>query len=227
MYCLNIKKIIIIILYCSVIITGCSDTLNLDNKYSYYRSSKNYKFAVIEEYVSRVGKRLLIVNDNQILNNLNIKFAINNSEMQSLNIQYEQNYKYKQKHVIIVSKGLLNYLQDEAELATILAIALETINSNDIISLNSTTSLKADSRIINNLYKAGYDPLAFVALQEEYLKDKNHTYSWLNFLFSPMNISEPRIYANQKKLLSIPKGLQRGKQNYLSNICLLKPSEHH
>ena len=135
-----------------MIITGCSDTLNLNNKYPYYRSSKNYKFAVIEEYVSRVGKRLLIVNDNQILNNLNIKFAINNSETQSLNIQYEQNYKHKQTHTIIVSKGLLNYLQDEAELATILAIALETINSNDIISLNSTTSLKADTRIINNLY---------------------------------------------------------------------------
>lgn len=220
MYCLNIKKLVIIILYCSVIITSCSDTLYLNNKYSHYKSSKNYKFIVIEEYVSRVGKRLLIVN-NKRLNGLNIQFAINNSETQSLNIQYEQNYKYKQKNIITISKGLLTYLQDEAELASILAIALETINSNDIISLNSSVSLKADSRIIDNLYKAGYDPLAFVALQAEYLKDKDHTHSWLSFLFSPMNISEPRIYANQKKLLSIPKGLQRGKQNYLSNISLL------
>ncbi len=204
-----------------LVISGCGDMLHHKNK-SHYSYNKNHEFNIIQEYISRIGKRLLIVNNTQSIANLNIVFCLDNSDIPSLAINYEPKSKYDINNIITISKGLLHYLQDEAELATILAIALETIRSNDFVNLNFNIAISADNRIIQNLYQAGYDPSAFIELQEEYLKNKSYQENWLNFLFSPINITNPRIYANKKILLKVPKGLQRGKQLYLSNMYLLK-----
>ena len=211
-------------MYCSAIIVSinsCTEMHNSKNHHKYYGNNNHGFHNVIEEYMSRVGKRLLIVNDNNKINSSNINFSFNNSDTTLLTIEYYQKSIY-QYNTITLTKGVLNYLQDEAELAAILAISLETINSNDIANFDLSAALNADKRIIMHLYKAGYDPSAFVELEEEYLKDKNSQDNWLNFLFSPMNITTERINANKKILLKIPKGLLRGKQPYLSNMYLLK-----
>lgn len=194
MFYQKIKKLFMLIASCSIIIISTNSCTNYYND-DYYAYDHYYNF--IEEYITRIGKRLLIVDDNH---KLNIKFALNNNSVPLLTMQH---------NTITISNGVLNYLKNEAELVAILAIALETINNNNY---------QTDHRIIMHLYKAGYDPLVLVELEEEYLNSQNSPNNWLDFLFSSMNITIERINANKNIILKMPKGLFRGEERYLSSI---------
>ena len=218
----NIKQLFITIFYCSVIITGCSDILHSTNNHKHYGHHNNHNFNAIEEYISRIGKRLLIVSNDVKLANVHIIFDFNTSNTPSLTINYDQKFNHTSHNIITISKGLLDSLQDEAELATVLAISLESLYSNDFASSNDSVAHSADNRILNHLYKAGYDPMAFVELQNEYLTEKDPEHSWLKPLFLPINLNKQRVAINKKTVLTMPSGLQRGKQRYLSSMNLLK-----
>jgi predicted Zn-dependent protease len=202
-------------------ISGCNNS-NYSNTNNYSQYSNYNVSSSLKEYINRVAKRLLIVNDNPQLNQLHVDFCFSNNDKPILSIDYMPKIRYKKNHSITISKGLLNYLQDEAELATIIAIALETLTSNNIASEVHLVATKADRRIINQLYKAGYDPMVLTELQEEYLKNEENS-NWLTFLFDPININDKRVSTNKLYTQNnTPRGLQRGKQRYLSNIYLLK-----
>lgn len=221
---INKKKLLIILPFLSLIIS-CSkpNSNNLQQHQSY--NSYNNQDLICEEYINRVGKILLIVDNNYKHENREIKFLIKNQDLPSIEVVYNMKPFIKNQNHVIISTGVLNYLQDEAELATILAIALEKINNNfDFQNPNLNIANKADSRIIEHLYRAGYDPRAFLELQEEFLKNKHIKDNWLKFLFANANLTKHRIDVNNRSILNISKGLKRDKQNYLSNIYLLKNS---
>ncbi len=217
------KKSFIILPFLSLIISCSKPNFNNLQQHQSYNNYNNQDL-ICEEYVNRIGKLLLIV-DNNKYNDREIKFSIKNQDLPSLEVIYNLKPFIKNQNHIIISTGVLNYLQDEAELATILAIALEKINNNfDFQSPNLNVANKADSRIVQHLYRAGYDPRAFVELQEEFLKNKHIKDNWLKFLFANSNLSKHRIDVNNRSILNISKGLKRDRQNYLSNIYLLKNS---
>jgi len=198
----NIKHLFIV-LGCIIIIAGCTPNIDQDLKKKNPNTSH-----IIEEYISRVGKRLLIVSDDPELPSLDIKFHFYNSNDQFFNVDLKTNK-------ITVSKGMLEGLQNEAELAAILAIALETIGHRNLSNI--------DSNVINYMYKAGYDPMVFVELQEECLDNKKDPdYNWLETLFFPTELTTSKIEANKKLALTLPQGMQRAQQRYLSNIRMLK-----
>lgn len=216
-----IKLLILsLLIFNALLLNGCNNTL-ASNHYP-YSSNKSTANGAVQEYINRVAKRLLIVTDNPRLAKLNINLQFKNSSNPTLYIDYPATINHRQAHSIVISKGLLNYLQDEAELAAIIAIALETLASNQIASNNYPVATSADRRIINQLYRAGYDPAALIELQEEHLTNHKQQ-NWLGFLFDPINITHPRVTTNKAYIRKhIPKGLQRGKQNYLSNVYLIK-----
>ncbi|MGD0466358.1 MAG: hypothetical protein ABSA84_06640 [Gammaproteobacteria bacterium] len=195
---------------CVIFIIGCNP--NID------RNPKKNTSTIVEEYVNRVIKRLLIVDENTELPKLNVSFKLDLNDK----VLFKINPKKLQ---IIISKGVLENLQDEAELAAILAMALGT--------LEQISPDNFDEKIINHMYKAGYDPIAFVELQEEYLaneKIENMNDNWLKFLFSINStnlnslekITPSKINANKKLVLSLSRGMQRAKQRYFINMRLLK-----
>ena len=208
-YCSAIKQLFVSIC-CVVVIVGCTPG-----------SSRNLKidgYTVVEEYVNRVIKRLLIVGESTKLPKLNVSFKLYHSNK----MLFEVNPK---KCQIIISKGILEHLQDEAELAAILAMGLGI--------LEQTAKDNFDETIINNMHKAGYDPIAFVELQEEYLaneKIENINDNWLKFLFSINStnlnslekITKSKININKKLVLNLSRGMQRAEQRYLINMRLLK-----
>jgi hypothetical protein len=165
------------------------------------------KYNQTEEYISRVGKRLLIISDSKNLNKINIIFKFKNTNKTFISINDNQ---------IIITKGILYYLHDEAELAAILAIAL--------VSLDAQNFSDFDERVINYLYKAGYDPMAFIELQQEYLINKRKKYNWLYaiFLNNLNNITKVTVNINKQLASSLSRGTQRFEQRYCSNIQTLK-----
>jgi F0F1-type ATP synthase epsilon subunit len=253
------------LLLCCYLLHGCHSAKQYNQGRYRCHARMNttlYQNHPINEYVNRVGKILLTVNyDNHVINNAIINFGINNNKNPLLQIEYplpherKQNYSTKNQYNIVISKGLLACLQDEAELATVLAIAIEKISTetarvqtelaNEFNSSNLSQQLHSDSRIITTLYKAGYDPTAFVALQAEFLVNQTNHHTrlkknvglkqssnfkkypslkqqFLNNLFYQANISDERVNINQKMLSLLPKGLKRCKETYLKNINLLE-----
>lgn len=196
---------------------------HISAKQQAYHNKTNHQL-ICEEYVNRIAKILLIVSDDNNRYSPTRVF-IKNQDILSLEFGLSGNLRNQDaQNYITISKGILDYLQDEAELAVIIAIALEKINNSfDFEISNSMAANQVDLRIINNLYQAGYDPRAFLELQIEYLQNKHTKNNWLKFLFAGINITEDRIKINSIYILNnIPKGLRRDKQNYLSNIYLLK-----
>lgn len=165
------------------------------------------KYNQTKEYISRVGKRLLIISDSKKLNKINIIFKFKNTTKSFINIDNNQ---------IIITKGILYYLEDEAELAAILAIVL--------VSLDAKICSDFDERVINYLYKAGYDPMAFIGLQQEYLNNKSKKNNWLYaiFLNNSNNITKVTVNINKQLASSLSRGTQRFEQRYRSNIQTLK-----
>lgn len=203
---LNIRwtttKLLTLIFLTASIVTACRS-----NIHSCYITKNSYRqyFEQIIEYVDRVGKKLLIVSENTNINDLNINFIFKNTDKLILNINSQHNS-------IIISKGLLEHLQDEAELAAILAFSIVVLEQEYFNNIQDV-----DQQIINYIYKAGYDPMAFVNLQEEYLVNKNNTYNWLKSVFYH-DIDQNTVNINKNCALFLTKGTDRAKERYFTQI---------
>lgn len=199
--CPTIKQLLLIIFFIGNFV-GC--TPNIGHHVTRYEY--NQYLGQVKEYVNRIGKRLIIVSESSNLAKLNIAFDLKNSHAIFFEIDTD-------KYHITISKGLLENLQDEAELCAILALSLVTLEHNNLDNI--------DQQIMNNIYKAEYDPMAFVELQEEYLANKDKNYNWLKVIFLS-NITKNTVNINRKIAFSFSKGTQRGKDRYCSQMRLLK-----
>lgn len=179
-----------------------------------YKSKKSISRAPItdvEEYVSRVGKRLLIVIDGH---NRNFEFAVTKSATPL--IQVNSTGK------ISLSMGLLQKLSDEAELAAVLSQKIvSAASSNFSASLRSSAaqSIEVDKYAMVYMSRAGYDPKAAFELKKLALDSSNsRSGKWLDAIYGEAQVTKERIDANKSALDKLPAGLQRGKERYTKNI---------
>lgn len=182
-------------------LTGCAaDRSSLDTYQKTARMDNNlvekYQQAnsITEEYVSRIAKRVSMVNDRPSDN-----FTINVLKTQDVEYSLDP-----ETRTIIISQGALNKLKDEAELATILTVGMARIDNSPNIDRETATLL----------YKAGYDPQAMLDLQEQYFYRQQN---WLSEVF-PYPPTPGSITANQTMIEKMPKGLLRGSENYNQQI---------
>lgn len=204
-------KLLMLVILTAELFTACSSNINscaARGNYLQYIEQTS-------EYINRIGKRLLIVSENANINKLNINFIFKNTHKLLLDINSHHNS-------VIISKGLLEQLQDEAELSAILALSI-VILEREYFNENQEAQEDIDKKIINYIYKAGYDPMAFVDLQEEYLVNENNAYNWLKSIFSHNvhHINKNTINTNKNFALCLTKGTERAKERYFSQIKVI------
>lgn len=151
-----------------------------------------------EEYISRVGKRVTLVSNSP---STNYNFRVIDAKESNLYINSETN-------TISISEGLLQQLNDEAELAAVLLLSA--------LRMNHATNLDRDT--VTFLSRAGYDPKAMLDLQEQYFhtanKKQNH---WMQVIY-PVAPSAGTIMSNKVMLENMPKGLTRDTEDYKRQI---------
>ncbi len=154
--------------------------------------------SMLEEYINRVYKRLQIVSERPISNYF---FAVIDSQQSELNYDAE-------KQTILISRGLLDELSDEAELAATLSLSVAKFSGE----------ANPDRETVNNLYRAGYDPVAMLDLQEEYFHaahaGEEH---WLRFIYS-IPPTAGTITANRLLINNLQPGLKRDTEDYQKQI---------
>jgi predicted Zn-dependent protease len=194
----------VIILLATIGLAGCSeDYSTLDAKQpgrikqATYANHTKPKSS-IEEYVSRVGKKTIIVSNNA---NAIYRFSVNSSSTPEIEFDLENN-------TITVSHGLLANLHDEAELAAVLTRSMAKLSHEP----------EPDRATLNNLFRAGYDPQALIDLQEQYIFAKNSGGDmWLSTIYT-IPIDESNIEANKVIVSKMPKGLLRGMDEYQKQL---------
>lgn len=195
----NMKKLFV--LYLLLAISGCS---NNKNSLSTHQQTSRIDSGVVatyaateshtEEYVNRVGKRILLVSDGPT-NNYTFSVLETNDPVLAINIETNS---------VIISNGVLYQLKDEAELAAALALG--------IAKLKNTTNIDKD--VAKVLSMAGYDPHAILELQQQYFyAANNHQTHWLQNLY-PTPPAAGEIVNNELMLKRMPKGLLRGEDDY-------------
>jgi len=195
---------ILFLIFASINILGCSNDQSLLTHNETMRIDQNLELAyskpntAIEEYVARVGKRVLIVSDQP---NANYKFLVSDNETPELSLSKEQNS-------ITISHGLLLKLNDEAELAAALTMAMSKMAYYPDLDRNALTALA----------RAGYDPLAMVDLQEQYYNRAEYNPGhWLSVIYSQPP-TDTAIATNRAFAGKMSKGLLRGIENYHKHI---------
>lgn len=196
----------------SMLLGGCLSTSAPENlsensddpyrSYIYSDTIKKRKPTIdIEEYVSRVGKKVILVSDYPEAEH---SFKVQNTSSQPFTISENGN--------ITISKDALLTLQDEAELAVVLAHAINRINTN----FQKLSSSEEDNDVASVISRAGYDPSAIVDIQERYLNNPSSN-EWLSTI-TYNEINQQRV-ANSKQIVSkSPKGLCRNKNNYINIV---------
>lgn len=151
-----------------------------------------------EEYIARVGKRVLIVSDQP---HTHYKFLVSTTTQAEIQLD-------KTNNSITVSQGLLEILNDEAELAATLTIAMSKMAYYPDLDRNAMITLA----------RAGYDPLAMVDLQEQYYYAAEHNQShWLKTIYS-LPPTDTAISINKAFASKMSKGLLRGSETYQKQI---------
>lgn len=191
--------------------TNISSKDNITKKEQPIKKTTDIKVNDLQEYVSRVGKRLMIVIEEPIQN---YEFIVSNS--------LSPDFNTTAPNKITISRGMLVKLQDEAELAAVLSHAIANLK-NSRLSLNlPVTELQAittDKYSMTYMSRAGYDPNAVIELQELYLNPLDPRYGeWLNSIFIDRPPSLIRIAANKEAAAQLPLGLQRAKDRYQQNV---------
>lgn len=147
-----------------------------------------------EEYVNRVGKRVLLVSDRHS-NNYNFSVLEESQPVFAVNTE---------THSVIISRGVLQQLKNEAELAAALALG--------IAKLDNASNIDKDAA--NLLSMAGYDPHAILELQQQYFYAANNNQAhWLQNIY-PTPPTAGAITTNEVMLKKMPKGLLRGEDEY-------------
>lgn len=198
------KKLTILIMTI-ICVTGCVSTPSaVDNHDKTARIdpsvSDSYKSgdSQLSEYVSRVGKRMLMVSSRP---GSNYHFEVTESSEPILQLDPES-------HKIIVSTAVLQQLRDEAELAAVLGLGVAKLNHSANIDRETATTMSY----------AGYDPNALLDLQQQYFyAANNQQYHWLRVIY-PVPISAGTIAANKVMVQKMSKGLLRGAEDYQKEI---------
>lgn len=193
------------------IISGCGNKNDVISEEGTKNNSVIYSSMIkkrsptiaINEYISRVGKKLLLVNsDPEVHVNFNVSSNYKGVEIKS--------------NTININTDVLQSIDDEASLAYILAAGIEKITNNGQLS-----EFDQDKEIIHNMERAGYDPRTIVEIQNKYLQlFSGSEYSWVKQL-SEHRIDSSRINKNNNYISKGFKGLKRYKDRY-NNI--VKPS---
>jgi predicted Zn-dependent protease len=140
----------------------------------------------IEEYINRVGKRVLLVSNNP---DIDFQYHYSSSNEQILELD-------PATITITVSRGLLKNIKDEAQLAALLTISMSKLsNSSDI-----------DKGTIIYLSRAGYDPEALVNIQESQA-------DYLKLIYTSLP-DAATINANKIAISKLPQGLKRGVEDF-------------
>lgn len=201
----------------TIVLTGCKMQSNFQtraNANAYLKSNKQVfvSRSTLEEYVSRIGKRLIIVSDNP---HNDYRFMVTDNSKQQIII--------KDDNQITLTRGLLASLPDEAALAAVLSKAI-VISEYDLNNpehpMQGINYQLLDVKSMQYTARAGYDPNAIVELQANYLQQSLPNRSnWLHSLFMQSNWEAHQ--KNKQALKQFPKGLLRGKDRY---IQILKKS---
>ncbi len=194
-----------VILICVLTLVGCmANTSSLETHQQTARTDPGLinKYhppqSALEEYVNRIGKRVVLVSDRPSTNYI---FNVTSDGDAILSIDHET-------HTIIVSEGLLHQLHDEAELAATLSLAIGRLSH----------SADINRYVANNLVRAGYDPRALLDLQQQYFSSgtKNQQH-WLSSIYNTPP-SAGTITATKTMLQKMPPGLLRGAEVFNKQI---------
>ena len=83
--------------------------------------------------------------------------------------------------------------------------------------------LEADYYGMQYMSRAGYDPMAAVALQETFVRlSENQAHNWLTGLFATHPPSVERVNANRETAASLPQGGTLGRSRYEKHLAALK-----
>lgn len=195
----NMKKLIVICIILAV--SGCANNLgSLETHQQTGRIDNHLATAYApsesstEEYVNRIGKKVLLVSDRP---DANYNFRV----LDDSNAVFSVNYESKS---VIISSGVLHQLKDEAQLAAALALG--------IASLNNVTAPDKDAAY--SLSRAGYDPHAVLELQQQYFNAANNNQPyWLQGVY-PTPPTAGSIANDELMLKKMPQGLYRGAEDY-------------
>ena len=187
-----------------IFIVGCNSnsSYKIKNKPFLYsdRLQKKKPTVNVQEYVARVGKKIIIVSKNPN-NQYNFKLS-NNYNSIDFN-----------KNTIILNKNHIKTLKNEAELAYMLTAAISKANY-----LKTNNHSQEDKEIIKTMSMAGYDPKVVIDMQKRYLNGANsQDNSWIANL-SSYKINNSRIKNNIKTVKKGFSGLQRYKHRFLNIV---------
>lgn len=180
------------------------DELSPKNKSHIYSNLIKKKGPAISknEYVSRIGKKILLV-------------SYNPEASITFNVDGSSNEVSIGGSSVNVSSNVLQTLDDEASLAYVLAAGIEKINNKGYKS-----EFEEDKDIIHNLERAGYDPKVIVELQSKYLDlPGKSNYNWVKSL-SDYKIDSKRISNNKNYISKGFKGLKKYRDRYINIIKL-------
>lgn len=187
-----------------LMLSGCADRSSLETYQDSGRTDKGLVSryqetnSATEEYISRVAKRVMVVSDRP---DNKYKFQVTRSDDPSIELDHDSN-------TITISKGALDQLNDEAELAATLTLSMERLDN----------APNVDQRSIHALANAGYDPQAMLDLEEQYYYNlHSNNESWMKELF-PASPTSDSIMADKMVVEKMPKGLTRGSETYKQQI---------
>lgn len=149
-----------------------------------------------EEYINRISKRIILVSSQPMAN---YHFRMQSSSDPSIELDPDN-------ETITISRGVLDQINDEAQLAAVLTLSIAKMSSH-----------ASGNQIVTVLYRAGYDPQALIDLMQKYLDAKNIQMSWLGRIY-PGQISHESIATLQETVNTMPKGLLRGADSYQKQI---------
>lgn len=197
------RKLSLVLLTLSLI--GCGSQYNTVKKHqqtaridSIEVNKEHQATSKLEEYVNRVNKRLQVVSERP---SSKYFFAVVDSK--ELALSYDPDTR-----TILISRGLLTQLHDEAELAATLSLSIAKFSGET----------NPDRETVSNLYRAGYDPKAMLELQEQYFHaahaGQDH---WLKVIYN-MPPTAGTITANKLMISNMEEGLQRDSDDYHKQV---------
>jgi len=142
------------------------------------------------EYISRVGKRITMLLENQDSN-----YYFDKSDRSQKYVIIDDQNK------ILISNGLLYSLENEAEIAALLSMA--------IVKAQNINNQENDRIAMTYMTRAEYDPQALVNVLHRFINEP-----WLANLYLDKKVHPTRIKTNQAIVNGMKQGLQRGEENF-------------
>jgi beta-barrel assembly-enhancing protease len=218
-------KLLIVILFICSFITGCADIDKKSNNptnLSYNNPTNNntnvsttVNNPALHEYVNRIGKKITLVSNDP---NLRIQFSLSDSKTPQ--IKQKSNRLY-------ISTSLISLLEDEAELAAIIAHELAHKNQKHNASTFFSTytayeEIAADKLAMKYISRAGYDPKALIDLQTRFKSYTDNDSNLTKGYIARHALSEQRLTSATKSLKKLPKNFNRNKEIFAKHTNTIK-----